>query len=155
MFRSYGKEWARDVAGQFKEDSRCNALYNPKNPADAYLVKYYQFTPYGINCLSLLFFLVGFMVQYERSFEKIKERKRLEAGRFWFPPVEDIREEMKSLLYFNIIALVVLVPTSVHYFKYAEPPYNDLIFLVFLLCSIFLGGFLYTAFLVLFKRENV
>jgi hypothetical protein len=155
MSRSFGKDWARDVAGQYKEDSGCNAFYDPKNPADAYLVKYYQFTPYGINCLSLLFFLVALIVQYERSFEKIKEQKRLMAGKFWIPPVEDIREEMKSLLYFNIIALVVLVPTLVHYFKYAEPPYNDFILLVFALYIVFLGGFLYTAYLVLFKRENV
>ena len=155
MSRRFGKDWAQNVAGQFKEDSGCDAFYNPENPADAYLVKYFQFTPYGINFLSLLFFLVGTIVQYERSFEKIKEQKRLASGKFWMPPVEDIREEMKSLLYFNIIALVVLVPTLVHYFKYAESPLNEFIFLVFVLYSVFLGGFIYTAYLVFFKRKNV
>jgi hypothetical protein len=121
-------QWAQRISAKFKKGDEITAFYNPKNPADAYLIKHYVFTPYLITLGSLIVFLLGTMVMF--SPDKRNVLRKVSARRFEFEAPVGISGNRKSLAILCTIYLVVGVPTLAHLFLYAEPPYGEIVYIV-------------------------
>lgn len=121
-------EWARSVAGQFDKGDEVHAFYNPEDPADAYLIKYFAFFPYLITLASLLPFLFGSIAVAIP--ETYNAPRKVSEGKFEIEARTGIAKERLGFGIGSISYLFIGLPALAHFFYYVKPPYSLPVYIV-------------------------
>lgn len=118
------QEWADSMVQRYKVGERCDAFYNPDNPAEAVLLRGYTFDPYK-DMLDGAFIFTGgsFFVLYLWF---AKKPKLIPAENHWFTIVAESGERQRlftAKVCTTVWYLIGAIPTA-HYFLCVPPPHS-------------------------------
>ena len=124
--RSSGsQEWAQAIVGQYPPGQSCQAYCDPNDPAQAILLRRYNFEPYSLMLLMAFVWSTGIFAVSQMWFVRQKEPVPSRNG--WFEIAARFSQHQRLLLA-KICAAVWYclgaIPAA-HYFLCVPPPYSS------------------------------
>ncbi len=123
---SSGQEWARALNDRFEIGKNYEAYYNPRNPAEAFLVRECTFFPYVFILFPMLFWMAAFLVymQSQGVLAGARPPSPAEDGWYLVRPISRIADRRRAAMLLFGLWMTVGILALGHYFRLAQPPYG-------------------------------
>lgn len=120
------RRWAQQLVDQHPPGNACTIYYNPSNPHEAILLRWYNFMPYAFFMMGAAFLAYGISERFSGATADHKPAAPIEVSDGWFEVAckRNIMDWDRACLWGSITALVLGGLAAGHFFAVATKPYS-------------------------------